>query len=202
MSIPKLQDRFKDALTELRDKPILLVSTAGACGIFVWTQDVIPYAGPVLSAMGTTVLLARMFKPNRLPLRSLLALGALTFPLNGLWTILMALYANTAWGEPFSTAWSIPIIFFMNFAFVVLVHSVRAITMENVGVDLGIRRGWKRTLMDLGPVMLSLVFMTMLGVASLATHGVLFLAFVPIALALLKVSADQTAAYSEAGTRT
>lgn len=194
MSIRKTLDLCRSSAGELRDGWRFYLPLAGAYILFIWTQDLIPLLGPVVSSVFTTLLTARLFSVSWRERRgALIGLGILFFPINALWTILMSLHLNTTVDDAMSSAWSIPALFLMTIALTAHGFTVRRLLGGAANLDKALGTGWK----DLTARFFSLTwlwfFLTAAFALCLASRGYGFLVVTPFALVLLK---DSTTALS------
>lgn len=185
---------LEDARTEFFARPRLYLIIAACDILFVWTQDLVPLAGPVLCSIATTTLAVRLFTTERkMKMTPLVWLALLSFPLNVLWTILGSLHQNTSWDEPFSSAWSVPAIFFMILVYFPWARTVKLLSVDKLGLDTGLKIAWKETTNEIGPILWICLLMTVLMTLSYSTMGIGFLFAVPVGLAILKVTATSPA---------
>lgn len=190
----KARTYLTDAIAELRAKPQFYFALSGADVLFIWTQDLVPLAGPLLSSIATTLLTVRLFtRERKIKLAPLVGLALLSFPLNVLWTILAALFKNTSWDEAFSSGWSVPAFFFMCFVMIPWARAVRLIAVDKIGVDAALKNAWRVAARDFGAIVFLCSLMTILLVLAFETAGAGLVIAAPLGFALLKVTATSPA---------
>lgn len=191
MSTLKPLTLLTTALGEFRQRPAFFAALSASYVLFLWTQDILPIAGPLLSSLATTLLTARLFSVDRRPrLLPLLALAGLSFPINMLWTILFSLNRNTSWSAAMSSGWTLPVLFFMCLVLASLARSIRLIVLEGAGVDRSLSRGWTETSKHWRSVMPLCLLMAVLFTLSMATMGIGFAIAAPLGVVLLKATAE------------
>lgn len=189
--MPDARHILSDSFLALRTHPAFYGALGGSAVLFVWTQDLVPIAGLLLSSLAIILLIARMFSIDRKPrLGPLLGLALLSFPLNMLWEVLFSLHKNTSWTDTLSSAWSVPVLFFMSLVLVSLARSIRIVVLESAGVDRALARGWRETTAHWRAILPACLVMTILLTLSLATMGWGFVLAAPFGMALLKISAE------------
>lgn len=181
---------LREARAELARRPRFYFGLGLSDILFVWTQDLVPLAGPLLCSLATTLLTARLFTVERkLKMTPLVGLALLAFPLNVLWTVLGALHRNTSWFEPFSTGWSVPAIFFMTCVWLPWARAVKRVAADKTGLDQSLKIAWRETAAEFGSFVWICLLMTVLLTLSFSTMGIGFLITAPFGFAVLKVTA-------------
>lgn len=191
----KARRLLEQGARELRARPGFHFALGASHVLFIWTQDLVPIAGPLLSSIAVTLLTARLFTRRlQVKLAPLVGLALLVFPVNVLWTVLLELHRNTTWSQAFSAAWSVPAILFMLLAIATWTLALRRVVLGKTGIDQSLKEAWFTVTRNFAAVLGAALVTTVLCTLAMASGGYGFFLVTPYGYALLKALAEPAAA--------
>jgi hypothetical protein len=136
---------FNSSINDLKKRFSLYILISVLYVLFIWTQDLIPLLGALLSSIATTLLIAKLLSAHKVHPRLLIMLGLLMFPLNLAWTIILALFQNSDSILRAQVLFVYPLLIFLFAALIYHATTVQFLLQGETSLDKALKAAWLLT---------------------------------------------------------